>query len=320
MNTHSTPKPATTGGTEFHPGDSDLIAGTPPVPITVWRTAHTDSDAAGTVGRRLAERIVSAYSQPGAAVVDLTDGHALTQACHTGNRRHHRAWFTAASSLIVGPASQPTTPSSGDRPVSSADTAHHDADGEDLSDEFGADAVELAAWFGDDLTDPGLPDTDTDTDSYSGSSGRDGDGGLAGQTGLIVATWPLDTASAAGNASRLAFLLQACRQLLRPGGCLVLVVTAGDGPLPAPEDFTPVVGAASEHGLGYLQHIVAVGAGTDGDRFTYYATDADLTELAALADAQAGGHWYLHMRVHHDLLVFLAQPRTTSTGGGDARG
>jgi hypothetical protein len=285
MSAHSTPQPAAPSGTMFHPGDRDAIAGNPPVPITVWRTAHTDGDPAGAIGRRLADRIVSAYSQPGEAVVDLTTGHALTTACATGSRRHHRAWFTNASSLIFGPASQPSTP---DGSASTDEPA--------LTDELDDDAVDLAAWFGDDLTDPDLP---------PGAQPEvvDDDTGLAGRTSLIVATWPLDNTGAAGS-TRLMFLIEACRRLLRPGGCLVLVVTAPAGTAPTPEDFTPVVGAAASAGLGYLQHIVAVGAGTDGDRFTYYATDADLAELA---QAEDGGHWHLHMRVHHDVLVFLAQ-------------
>src|SRR5690348_13594915 len=72
---------------------TDLVAGDPPVPLTVWRTARTPADAGRVVGARLAVRLVAAYSRPGEAVVDLTDGHALTLACAAGGRRHHRAWF-----------------------------------------------------------------------------------------------------------------------------------------------------------------------------------------------------------------------------------
>src|SRR4051794_6849769 len=66
----------------------------PPVPLTVWRTAHTDTDAPGRIPARLAARLVAAYSRPGENVVDLTDGHALAAACHAGARRHHPGWFT----------------------------------------------------------------------------------------------------------------------------------------------------------------------------------------------------------------------------------
>ena len=65
----------------------DVVAGDPPVPITVWRTARTDTDPAGTLPARLAYRLVAAYSRPGDTVVDLTHDHALTAACATGGRR-----------------------------------------------------------------------------------------------------------------------------------------------------------------------------------------------------------------------------------------
>ena len=37
------------------------------------------------------------------------------------------------------------------------------------------------------------------------------------------------------------------------------------GTVPVPEDFSDVVQAAAGVGLGYLQHIVAVAADTDGE-------------------------------------------------------
>ena len=64
----------------------DLVAGDPPVPITVWRTAHTPTDAGRSIGARLAYRLVAAYSRPGEAVVDLTQDHALTTVCAAGGR------------------------------------------------------------------------------------------------------------------------------------------------------------------------------------------------------------------------------------------
>ncbi|MGK5440415.1 hypothetical protein ACSNN7_01085 [Micromonospora sp. URMC 105] len=75
---------------------------------------------------------------------------------------------------------------------------------------------DIDAWFGDDLTDTHLPSDTATTAPDSGS--------LAEATSLIVACWPLD-ADDPTNRIRLAWLLTACARLLRPGGCLVLVVT-----------------------------------------------------------------------------------------------
>ena len=110
--------------------------------------------------------------------------------------------------------------------------------------------------------------------------------------------------------------------LLRPGGCLVLAVRGRPGTaVPAsPQDYGPLVDAAAEAGLGYLQHIVAVHADVDaesGDRFTYYATE---TELQALT---SGERAVAHLPVHADLMVFT--PRQVPPGpgvnaGGGVRG
>jgi len=48
----------------------DVVAGDPPVPITVWRTARTGTDAGRSINARLAHRLVAAYSRRGDAVVD----------------------------------------------------------------------------------------------------------------------------------------------------------------------------------------------------------------------------------------------------------
>ncbi|TDB99393.1 hypothetical protein E1091_06990, partial [Micromonospora fluostatini] len=133
---------------------------------------------------------------------------------------------------------------------------------------------------------------------------------------LVVACWPLDSHDAT-NRTRLGWLLTACVGLLRPGGCLVLVVTVpptADGP----EDFPPVTTAAASVGLGYLQHIVAVAADTDGDAFVYHVTDEELLTLTHQSDQR----WTAtHLRVHADLLVFspTAPPPTKRRGrrGGD---
>jgi len=290
MSEHSTPEPASNGGTPHIPA-IDLVAGDPPVPITVWRTARSGDDQSPTISDRLAYRLIASYSRPGEAVVDLTDGHALDVACLRGRRRHHKAWFTDASSLVVGPA---TT-----RPVDEPD--------DDLDSDLGLN--ESVVWFGDDLTDPDLPPDDEPPAVLA--DGED----LRERTRLVVASWPLDETNDAANRIRLAWLLAACTRMLRPGGCLVLVVGVPAGTIATPEDFTPVVEAAASTGLGYLQHIVAVAADTDGDRFTYHAADE---ELLALARASGAEQFVLHVKVHADLLVFTTV--TTGKRGGGRRG
>ncbi|MGC4804992.1 hypothetical protein [Micromonospora sp. DT233] len=284
MSEHSTPQPARSGGTPHIPS-IDLVAGDPPVPITVWRTARSGDDQSTAISHRLAYRLIAAYSRPGETVVDVTDTHVLGIACRRGGRRHHPAWFTATPALAVGPR----TPQHTGEPVGG------DPDRDDPDD--------VAAWFGDDLTDPDpLPGDDPPAALGDGDDPQ-------GRTSLVVATWPLDASSDAANHARLARLLTACTGLLRHGGCLVLVVGVPAGVLATPEDFTPVVGAAADAGLGYLQHIVAVAADTDGDRFTYHATNEELLSLARATGAQ---EFVLHVKVHADLLVFVSR-------GGDRR-
>ncbi|MFF4810024.1 hypothetical protein [Micromonospora chersina] len=284
---------------EADPTLTDVVAGDPPVPVTVWRTARTDADTGRSIGARLAYRLVAAYSRPGDPVLDLTVDHALAAVCHAGCRRHHPGWFTDVSSLIIGPATTPTPPGPAVPPV----------DG---------DLPDMGAWFGDDLTDPDLsPSTDLSTPSRHGTS-------LQEATSLVVACWPLDPADAA-NRIRLAWLLTACARLLRPGGCLVLVVTVPTTRAAGPEDFTPVATAAASVGLGYLQHIVAVAADTGGDAFVYHVTDEELLTIAQQASPQ---RWTVaHLKVHADLLVFspvpgpaTAQANRRRREGGEDRG
>lgn len=291
---HHTDPSTSTDPAAIDTAPTDLIAGDPPVPITVWRTARTDADADRSIGARLSARLIAAYSRPGEIVVDLTDGHDLTQACTIGGRWHHPAWFTEASSLIIGPAS----------PADPTLDVTDDSVGEDEQD-----LPELSAWFGDDLTDPTLdPSGNPDAEISADAS-------LYGATSLVVARWPLDDTGDAANRVRLAWLLTACAHLLRPGGCLILVVAVPAGNPPTPEDFTPVVQAAAGVKLGYLQHIVAVAADTDGDAFIYHVTDE---ELLALADTT--GQWQAtHLRVHADLLVFSQTCRTTTQPGKSGR-
>jgi hypothetical protein len=258
------------------------VAGDPPVPITVWRTARTGTDHRRGIGARLAYRLVAAYSRPGDTVVDLTPGHALTAACGTGRRRHHAGWFTDAASLIIGPATPPAAePGSGGAAGASGD----------------GEPPELGAWFGDDLTDPDPPPAGDPTTALPD------DAPAEQATSLVVAGWPLDAVDAA-NRVKLAWLLAAGARLLRPGGCLVLVVAPPAGA--RPEDFSPVAAAAAGTGLGYLQHIVAVTADTDGDQFVYHATDEELLTLAHHPDPDRPS--VAHLPVHADLLIFV-QPQ-----------
>jgi len=310
------PPPATPAGAAC---DSDLVAGDPPVPITVWRTPGGDGQA--SVPSRLAERLVSAYSRPGEVVIDLTDDHALSGAADVGGRRHHTAWFTDASTLIVGPPTGPSTSPStvsaqagrGDRPDRPPGRRRR----QDI------EPPELAAWFGDDLTDPHLPPPGPvtgggPTANPDSTAANTVAGTVRGATSLLVACWPLHAAGAR-NRTRLRWLLHAAVALLRPGGCLVLVVRRQADAPGSPQDHGPLVDAAHDAGLGYLQHIVAVRADVDGDRFTYYATDAELQALAARGELAVA-----HLPVHADLLVFtprpLAQRAGSGAGGGGARG
>ncbi|MEV8504527.1 hypothetical protein AB0368_06800 [Actinoplanes sp. NPDC051475] len=307
---HTFTSPSTTTGS----GDPlrsrltvDVVPGEPPVPISLWRTARTGQDRPDVIGARLAEHIVAFYSQPGEAVIDLTAGHGLTQACAVGYRLHHQAWFTDAA-LTVAPATE--NPPADTPPAGAGIPAVNDgtSDGDGMSD-GDDDAVDPADWFGNDLTDTDLPGGDT-----AGAAPHAGV--RAGRVSLIVATWPLShDDGAAGNRVRLAFLLAAARRLLRPRGCLVLVIADADDTLAAAGDFTPMVNAAAVAGLDYQQHIVAITADTDRDEFRYHAAPEEIT---ALIEAQQAVPWRLHVRVHNDLLVFLSRSNPTSDGASGA--
>ena len=287
-----TPPPATPGAAAI-----DLVAGDPPVPITVWRTPSGDGQA--SVPFRLAQRLVSAYSRPGEVVIDVTDDHALADAAGHGGRRHHPGWFTDASTLIIGPptppTSLPTVHTRDDHPVSPPVRRRRRGE---------VDPPEITAWFGDDLTDPHLPP--------AGGSPQAAADTVHGATSLVVTCWPLHAAGAR-NRTRLRSLLRGGVALLRPGGCLVLIVRAPAEAPASPQDFGPLVDAARDAGLGYLQHIVAVRADVEGDQFTYYATDAELQALATSGQLPVA-----HVPVHANLLVFT--PRQSGSGTGGARG
>ncbi|MEV4539309.1 hypothetical protein AB0J82_36605 [Asanoa sp. NPDC049518] len=291
---HHTP-PDQPGGPRVAPV-VDAVPGDPPVPITVWRTARSNDDHAATIPARLAARLVAAYSRPGDPVVDLTADHALAPSCTVGRRRHHRAWFTDTPSLVIGPPSVPPVPPTTTPRAQDRANAHRELCDGDRGHGRSVEPAEIRDWFGDDLTDPHLPPTPTDDNPPPA-----GEVGLWGRTSLVVAGWPLH-ADPASNRVRLAWLLTICQDLLRAGGCLVLVVAASVD-RPTPEDFTPIVTAATAAGLGYLQHIVGVAADLDGDTFTFHATDEELLALAAQA-----GRRFAHLRIHADLLVLTPRP------------
>jgi hypothetical protein len=285
---------------------TDLVPGDPPVPITVWRTPAGDDQS--SIPTRLAQRLVSAYSRPGEVVVDLTNDHAFTAAATAGGRRHHRGWFTDAAAVVVAaatPAGTSGPPADSVRPVVAVRRRRRSG-GE-------ADAPELAAWFGEDLTDPDLrPAQRLSTVASAVDTVR-------GAASLVVGCWPLHPVDAR-HRDRLQGLLRSGVALLHQAGCLVLVARPPAAQeLVPPEDFRPLIAAAGQAGLGYLQHIVAVRAdldGDQGDRFVYYATDLEL-----LALARDAAQWRVaHLRVHADLLVFILRQTAASPGRGGTRG
>jgi hypothetical protein len=321
------PPPAATGspstptgpGRTLHTGNAgpgtfddaslDLVPGDPPVPITVWRTAEDDHDQHPVLGPRLARRLVAAYSLPGEVVLDVTDGHALAAAALPAGRHHRPAWFTDASSLIIGPVTAATSVHDGEARANADPDADADPDpvggnppAHTMHSLDSLDAVNAARrrpppagwWAGEARVSAGsrarVPDAEDATV----------------RTGLVVACWPL-TAAEAANRTRLGWLLRIAAGLLHPGGCLVLLLDAGSGQPARPADAGPLLAAAADAGLGYLQHIVAVRAGVEGDRFTYYASPAELAALTADPDTDGGGRepaTVRHLRVHADLIVF----------------
>src|SRR2546430_12669065 len=80
---------------------TDVVAGDPPVPITVWRTPSGDGQAG--VPFRLAQRLVSAYSRPGEVVIDVTDDHALADAAGHGGRPPHPRAGAHEPTLLLPP-------------------------------------------------------------------------------------------------------------------------------------------------------------------------------------------------------------------------
>jgi len=108
---------------------------------------------------------------------------------------------------------------------------------------------------------------------------------------LVLTGWPLPD-----RGIDPVIVLGALRRRLRPGGVLVALV-ANPAPGGQPVEAGPLVHAAGQARLSYLQHIVAVTAATDGDQITPTAADGTRSRRR-----RGGGP--AHLRVHTDLLVF----------------
>lgn len=124
---------------------------------------------------------------------------------------------------------------------------------------------------------------------------------LAGQVRLVVLRWPPADQPAPWWTSPepLRTLFAACRGLLARQGCIVVTLAVAPG---ESEDAyfghgEPVIPAAQQGGLGWLQHIILITAPIVGERVTWRTTPADPATLRA-AD---------HIRIHLNLLVFVAR-------------
>jgi hypothetical protein len=78
-----------------------VVPGTPPVPITVWRTP---SDEPGPhLGPRLAARLLAAYTRPGDTIYDTTGDPVLRQTATTTGRHYHTSGTSRRSRGQVQP-------------------------------------------------------------------------------------------------------------------------------------------------------------------------------------------------------------------------
>jgi hypothetical protein len=119
-------------------------------------------------------------------------------------------------------------------------------------------------------------------------TGRPGD--PTGLCALVLTGWPMSTEVDP------VIVLGALRRRLHHDGVLVVLI-ANPQPAGGPVDVGPLVRAARQARLTYLQHIVAVTASTDGEH---------LTPPPGTVPVPA-----THLRVHTDLLAFAR--------GGDRR-
>jgi hypothetical protein len=87
----------------------DHVAGTPPVPITVWRTPGDDQDG-DPISTRLAYRLVAGYTDAGDTILDLTGSPGIASVAAAGKRTHIPAHITRAGALRRRNRAIPTPP------------------------------------------------------------------------------------------------------------------------------------------------------------------------------------------------------------------
>jgi hypothetical protein len=100
---------------------------------------------------------------------------------------------------------------------------------------------------------------------------------------LVLLRWP--PAEPAGDGITVDQVIAGASWLLRPGGCVAVLV----GQPASPAVLAEIVGAATRIGLRYLQHVIAIDAEIIGDQLH--------TDTAAVPPAR-------HARAHRDVLVF----------------
>jgi len=134
---------------------------------------------------------------------------------------------------------------------------------------------------------------------------------VAGKAKLITLRWP--TAARPGRdgpgEDEMDSMFAACAALLAPDGCTVVALAPPPPDKPHVEYAHQLVPAAHRAGLGYLQHIVAVGAPIRGERPT------NLSAPASHATLRAAARTVRHLRIHVDLLLFVL--RGTPAGSAE---
>jgi hypothetical protein len=104
---------------------------------------------------------------------------------------------------------------------------------------------------------------------------------------LVITNWPRGVVAAADH-------LGGWAASLRPGGCLAIVITATE----TPDQLGPLVHAARELDLTYLQHIVIAHHLTGCP-----PAEGDAATAAAGPTSRAANSGGRHLRVHTDVLI-----------------